>query len=343
MQYDVIIVGAGPGGLACAQLTAAHGLSTLVLERNREIGKKVCAGGITWNGLIQLIDSDIAEKQFRTQCIYTQHQKVRLSSLDPIIATVNRSRLGKYMAAKAEMSGATIYTGCRVLSLNQNSLEYIESSTGQTKNVRFNKIIGADGSSSLVRRSLGVKTEALGIGINYQLPLLYDEMQWHLNTKLFKSGYAWIFPHKSTVSVGGYVDARVMTAKQLKDNLSTWGSNSGLNLSRERAQAEFINFDYRGYCFGNRYLIGDAAGLASGLTGEGIYPAIISGQEIAKEICGIQSFSVIMKKMIKKHKMHRTMVSLAGKNMFIAKLLTETITYALYKGLIDFSAAEMAP
>lgn len=342
MIYDVVIVGAGPGGLACAQLTAAHGLSTLVIERNKQIGRKVCAGGITWNGLLQLIDNDISDKKFRTQHIITQHQKAKLTSPDPIIATVNRLTLGKYMAAKAESSGAKIFSGCRVVSLDQNSLYFVESSTGHGQNIRFNKIIGADGSTSLVRRSLGIKSEALGIGINYQLPIIYDEMQWHLNAELFHSGYAWIFPHKSTISIGGYVDSRVMSAGKLKENLYTWAQNSGFNLTGERGQAELINFDYRGYRFGNRYLIGDAAGLASGLTGEGIYPAIISGQEIAKEICGLQTGSMKMKRLVKKHKMHRSMVSLAGKNRLLAKLLSETVTYLLKKKLLDFSVAEMA-
>jgi flavin-dependent dehydrogenase len=32
------------------------------------------------------------------------------------------------------------------------------------------------------------------------------------------------------------------------------------------------------------HLIGDAAGLPSGLTAEGIYPAVISGEEVARRI-----------------------------------------------------------
>ncbi len=45
-----------------------------------------------------------------------------------------------------------------------------------------------------------------------------------------------------------------------------------------------INYDYKGHDFGNKFLIGDAAGLASGLTGEGIYFAIKSGEDVAKKI-----------------------------------------------------------
>ena len=66
--YDVIIVGAGPAGLSCAEITAKHGASTLVIERKKRIGEKVCAGGITWNGLINKLN-DISERSFSTQHI----------------------------------------------------------------------------------------------------------------------------------------------------------------------------------------------------------------------------------------------------------------------------------
>ncbi len=106
-------------------------------------------------------------------------------------------------------------------------------------------------------------------------------MEWHLDSGLFASGYAWVFPHQDSVSVGAYVDGRVMKAKQLQDNLIKWSAKSGYPLSGHKSEAEYINFDFRGYRFNNIFLVGDAAGLASGLTGEGIYPAIVSGEAVA--------------------------------------------------------------
>ena len=46
-KYDVIIVGAGPAGLSCAEVLAKGGKSVLVLEKNNEVGPKICAGGLT--------------------------------------------------------------------------------------------------------------------------------------------------------------------------------------------------------------------------------------------------------------------------------------------------------
>jgi flavin-dependent dehydrogenase len=56
------------------------------------------------------------------------------------------------------------------------------------------------------------------------------------------------------------------------------------SIEKTRFEAARINIDYKGFVFGNRFLAGDAAGFASGLTGEGIYQALLSGEEIAKGI-----------------------------------------------------------
>lgn len=342
MSFDVIIVGAGPGGLACAEITASQGLKTLVLERKWTIGKKVCAGGVTWNGLVKKVPINIFERQFDTQYILTRSQKVSVSALTPIIATVNRVKLGQQMSHKALQAGVEIRLGCQVTSINGNEITFLDKNTKKLEQQNFTYLVGADGSTSLVRRHLGLPVHDIGIGINYQLPGNYPQMEWHLDSSLFSSGYSWVFPHQETVSVGAYVDARVMKAKRLKENLLQWGEKSGYPLSGYKGEAEYINFDYRGYRFNNIFLIGDAAGLASGLTGEGIYPAIVSGETVARCIINPHFNPIELKKMIKNHSRHRRMVSILGKNKYFSTILAELVTFCLKKKLINFSAAEMA-
>ena len=38
MRYDVIIIGSGLGGLACAHVLSKAGMSVLVLEKGRQAG-----------------------------------------------------------------------------------------------------------------------------------------------------------------------------------------------------------------------------------------------------------------------------------------------------------------
>ena len=58
----------------------------------------------------------------------------------------------------------------------------------------------------------------------------------------------------------------------------------GINYDGAKLEGQIINYEYRGYRFGNMFLIGEAAGFVSGLSGAGIYPGLISGQEIARKI-----------------------------------------------------------
>jgi len=46
MDYDLIIVGGGPGGSTAAKITAEYGLNVLLLEADQEGRYKCCAGGI---------------------------------------------------------------------------------------------------------------------------------------------------------------------------------------------------------------------------------------------------------------------------------------------------------
>ncbi len=342
MSYDVIIIGAGPGGLACARITAAHGLKTLVLERKETLGKKVCAGGITWNGLLKKVPEDISERQFFKQHIFTRFQTTCVASPTPIIATVNREKLGREMAGKALQAGAEIRLGCQVTSIQEHHIHCVNKRSTTRDQYSCRYLVGADGSSSLVRRSLGLPVAAAGIGITYQIPGDYPEMEWHLNSSLFANGYAWVFPHRDSVSIGAYVDARRMKASQLKTNLLHWGSKRGYPLMQHKASAELINFDFRGWHFADTFLVGDAAGLASGLTGEGIYPAIISGETIGQYIANPQFDTTVMQNLIKNHRLHTKMVSMTGKNTIFATLISEVIAFCLKKKLLDFSAVEMA-
>ncbi|MFH0783710.1 MAG: NAD(P)/FAD-dependent oxidoreductase [Pseudomonadota bacterium] len=342
MSYDVIIIGAGPGGLACAAITASYGLTTLVLERKGTLGKKVCAGGITWNGLLKKIPFDIAEKQFTKQLVFTRFQKVCVSSPTPMIATVNREKLGRKMAEKAVNLGAEIRLGCQVVSIDSTSILCENKATGRQERLAFTYLVGADGSSSVVRRSLGLPVTNSGIGITYQIPGDYPEMEWHLNSSLFANGYAWIFPHRESASIGAYVDSKRMKAMTLKNNLLHWGDKHGYPLRHYKPSSELINFDFRGWHFANTYLVGDAAGLASGLTGEGIYSAIISGEAVGNFIANPGCDTTPLKNLIKNHAIHRKMVNISGKNKIIATMVLEIITFCLKTRLLDFSRIEMA-
>jgi flavin-dependent dehydrogenase len=341
-HVNTVVVGAGPGGLACAKSLAQQGREVLVLERKHHLGQKVCAGGITFSGLISRLPETLVERSFCRQYVCTTYQSCFIEEKTPIIATVNREKLGIAMAKQATEVGAVIRTGVNVRAINDQSLLVQDRTSKETQTISFDYLVGADGSSSLVRRHLGLQSNKLGIGINYSIPGQETKMEWHLNNKLFANGYAWIFPHADTISVGAYAPRTSTTPSRLKNSLLQWAEKQGYSLSQERAKAEYINFDFQGWNFGKTFLVGDAAGLASGLTGEGIYPAIISGEQVAATILDHEHRSSIMDNLIKRHEQHSRIVQLSGKSGILNTLLSELMTLGLRSGIVRFSQMEMA-
>jgi menaquinone-9 beta-reductase len=342
MSYDVVIIGAGPGGLACATAAAAHGMTTIVLERKQTLGRKVCAGGITWNGLLKKVPFDVSEKKFAAQKIFSRFQNVCLTSPTPIIATVDRIKLGHKMAEQAVKAGAEIRLGWQVITIDDMGILCEEKLTGRKERLRCNFLVGADGSTSLVRRYLGIPTIDVGVGITYQIPGDYPEMEWHLDSSLFSNGYAWVFPHTGSASIGAYVVADQMKAHTLQANLLSWADKQGYPLRKHKASAELINFDFRGWHFGNIFLVGDAAGLASGLTGEGIYPAIISGEMVGHYLADPQQDLRPLQNLIKNHAFHKKIITVTGKNRILATFMSEILIFSLKIKLLNFSHIEMA-
>ena len=313
-----------------------------MLERKKEIGNKVCAGGITYSGLISRFPETLVERSFRRQYVRTNYQSFFIEEKKPIIATVNRKKLGIIMAKQATEVGALIRTGVNVRTVHDQSVLVQDTTSKETQTITYDYLVGADGSSSLVRRYLGIKSDKLGIGINYTLPGKTTKMEWHLNNKLFANGYAWIFPHAETISIGAYAPKESTTPSYLKNSLLQWAEKQGYSLTQERTKAEYINFDFQGWNFGKTFLVGDAAGLASGLTGEGIYPAIVSGEQVAATILNPDHSRNIMDNLIKRHKQHSLIVQLSGKDGILNTLLSELMTLGLRSGIVRFSQMEMA-
>lgn len=340
-RADILVVGGGPGGLACATLLARHGARVVLAERKPRLGPKVCAGGITWHGLIRHVPDQLIERRFPEQIVVSPRQRIVVTEKKPIVATVNRERLGQWMAAQAQEAGVTILAGTRVTNLGPRQAT-LAPEHGPSHRLDFAHLVGADGSNSLVRRFLGLPVAALGLGLNCMVRGQYPRMEWHLDPGLFASGYGWLFPHGTACSIGAYSEARLFTARELKQRLLRWADRQGYRLDPDAIRAGLVNYDYRGVRFGQTWLVGDAAGLASGLTGEGIYPALVSGQAVARTILDPAYPGNELKKLVKRHRRHRRVVALAGRHPGLCAALTELSVLLLRMKIIDFHSLEMA-
>ena len=308
-KYDVIIVGAGPAGLSCAEVLAKNGKSVLILEKNNEVGPKICAGGLTAKveeeKLLSLQDVD---KIFYSIKLHFSKTCRKFADSNPLVTTINRGKLGKIMLKKAVESGTEIKTGMEVKEIKENSV----IANGQE--IKYNYLVGADGSNSLVRKFLGVKTEKILIASQYIIPQnvqKFREMEFFFDFKIL-NGYFWIFPYRdyTIVGAGRYPKTIRRNPLNFKNAFEKWLRNRRIKTDGLKLESFPINFDYRGYQFGNKFLIGDAGGFTSELTGEGIYFAMVSGKEVAKKIIDPQYNCPDISRILKIKKNHGNLLKL---------------------------------
>ncbi|MCK4808123.1 MAG: NAD(P)/FAD-dependent oxidoreductase [Candidatus Aenigmarchaeota archaeon] len=327
-SYEIVIVGAGPAGLKCAEVLAEAGKEVLVLEKNEVIGPKVCAGCLTAKDFTLGISKNIG-KSFKEIFVHTPHRTTIMETGETIITTTDRKELGQLMLKQAKRAGAVIKTKIKVSEIKKDSI------IANNKEIRFKYLIGADGSSSMVRRSLGLKTKEIDIAIQYIIPKVYKRLELFFDADLFASGFAWILPNKKFTSIGACVDPRYLNAKDLRVNFNKWLKKKKIDVSKARFEAAPINYNYEGYKFKNKYLIGDAAGFASGLTGEGIYFAILSGKEVAEQIINKKYKPKGIEKILRIKSHHEALLKLFEFSKPLSAIEHETLAILLKSKLID--------
>lgn len=125
-KYDLIVVGAGPGGTAAAKVAAEKGLKVLMLERGKTPGDKNVSGSYLWRGISEEIfpgfeNADFHKGQIRWSGMNLQFEldndeKRYGVTLAPgadamrNLMTVFRNETDKWFAEQAVKAGAELKT-----------------------------------------------------------------------------------------------------------------------------------------------------------------------------------------------------------------------------------------
>jgi geranylgeranyl reductase len=201
----------------------------------------------------------------------------------PVMYTINREDLGRWQLKRLDNTSAEVRLMARVTHISRDFVVVNEH-----ERIGFEFLVGGDGATSIVRKYLNIPSYRKLATIQYIIPKKDQGncMEIFLGARQFRSWYGWVFPHRDHIAAGACADPRFVPGKVLKEKTNQWLDACGYDRSAARHESFPINYDYRGIQFGHIFLAGEAAGLASGLTGEGIFQALVSGEEVANRILG---------------------------------------------------------
>jgi geranylgeranyl reductase len=137
-----------------------------------------------------------------------------------------------------------------------------------------------------VRRALGLPSPRECFAGEYNVPgITLGPLRVECDPPGLASGYFWVFPHRSYTSIGAVAPKHLIPPAALRQYLGRRIETLGVARAGAPFEGATLEVDYRGLHFpGGVHLAGDAAGLASALTAEGIYPALVSGEEVARTL-----------------------------------------------------------
>ena len=281
-RYDVVIVGAGPAGSACARRCAELGLSTLLLEEHATIGHPVqCAGllSLAAKEECRVSDRPVLNRVSGARVMTALGAELAFDAGTTKAFVVDRGLLDREMAARAADAGAEI----RV----KTAFAAVQGDTVVTRGVHgreefpFRVLVAADGPRSPVARALGMPRPPVFLaGLQTELPLDTDPRFVEIYPDTSPEFFGWAIPTgkgRARVGLAGTHDIRERF-RRLLAGLGAGDKECGLHLVTGTIPLGVMPRTY-----GKRTLfIGDAAGMAKPTSGGGVYTGVRSAVHAAE-------------------------------------------------------------
>lgn len=284
-DVEHLILGAGPAGLRAAHVLAEAGREVLVLEKHAEVGPKTCAGGLTRKTMRELEALGLPPGAAMRRIGHVAFAGGRAVALDAdatVIHTIARRDLGQLQLGWTRSAGAEVRTGSPASALDLVARTVHVAG----RPIRWRHLIGADGTDSAVRRALGLPSPREYFAAEFNVPgLRLEPLRVECDPSELANGYFWVFPHAAYTSLGAVAPKHLVAPSTLRRYLETRLDRLGVAHDGVPFEGATLEVEYRGCHFpGGVHLAGDAAGAASSLTAEGIYAAIVTGEEVARQV-----------------------------------------------------------
>jgi len=294
MIYDYIIIGGGLAGSTIGFLLNKKGYNVLIIEKeNIKTKSKLCGGILTqksYNLLIGLFNKKDIDKFIINEfnnCSVISNVKLNLNNLK--IKIINRNEVDNYILNQYLNTNGKLIYDCTIqnIDFSKNII------TCNDKTYEYKKLIAADGVLSQVRKTLNGKLQNRSFALEIFSNQKYNDFIIEFGDNF--TGYSWIIPTKINTIIGtGEINNC---------------SNAEIEFKRMSKKYKFKTDKPKGAFLPtgndiflenkNVYFVGDAAGLISPITGEGIYSALLSSK-LLFESFNNNNYSKLMKPLIKK-------------------------------------------
>jgi len=305
-SVDLVIAGAGPGGLYAAHQALQRGLTVHVFDKKSVIGIPVKCGEYfpVRKEMEYLLPSageymhvfDVPHDAVDNVCksIRVISPKGREYEFDFEAYVLDRTALEQQMAKKVEQLGGVIQLSTPVDLFMRNGELLVGRNPADS--VRAKVVIAADGFPSKVTKSAGILKDeymtANNIAINYEyltseLGVDQTVTEMYFGTEFAPGGYGWIIPkgdRTANVGIGirtsysqrndgkGYLKYFLADCPLTKTKLE--GGRPGAMIADVLPVDGPFNCTYSS----NVLAVGDAAGMVMPTNGGGISTAMISGE-----------------------------------------------------------------
>lgn len=285
MNFDVIVIGAGPAGASAARTAASLGLRVALVDKARFPRDKLCGGGFTGRAAQyyrEIFERDLPEAFDSKTAVELYGFGEKLGVIDdiPPVYLTMRLSLDAHLCALAMAAGAVDFTGQKITEMDPEAGTVTLASGTR---LQAPVVIGADGCNSAVARRVfgrAFDPNRIGFALEAEGPELAKDAPLRIDMGAANWGYGWSFPKTGTHTVGvGGVHSR---NPELKALMKAYMADLGVP-AETRIKGQYLPFGQARRCPGrnNVLLVGDAAWLVDPVTGEGIAYALKSGQMAA--------------------------------------------------------------
>ena len=316
-KFDIVIVGAGPAGSACAIKLADSGLKIALLDKATFPRDKTCGDALSVDVINQLeMLSPSLTADFHNMQDKIASYGVKIFSPDhnhidiPFIYKGKKSHgyistrlsFDNLLFTHAKQSGnVSVFENCTVANVEVN--ENVATVSTNLGVFEAAIVLGADGAHSVVSKHVGdIKVEknhySAGLRVYYENVASFHEENF-IELHFFKDilpGYLWVFPladNKANVGIGMLSSTVSKKKVNLKETMTNLIKTHPHLVERFKDARPLETIKGYGLPLGSKkrnlsgerfLLLGDAAALIDPFSGEGIANAIRSGRVAAEHV-----------------------------------------------------------